>query len=188
MTDYDQGYDGFFNTNSIDPMSENAYGYQPVQSVPVTGNWIEAYTAEGYLYYYNDQTGESSWTLPGTANAPYDTNTQQSYDNSLAVQPYSANGEYSYDPNSYNTYGQYQSNDQYQETYNYDQTASSNNAAVPLAVPNEVIYLQFYIFYIIINTLNRLSSLQNKKHFSVRLHYLVFKINGKMHLYKHNFS
>ena len=135
---------GDFNTNSIDPASQNAYGYQPWQTGPVAGNWIEAYTPEGHLYYYNDQTGESSWTLPTTAQAPYDVNAQQFYDNSLAVQPYDEAAAYSYDPNSYNTYGEYQSNDQ--NAYSYEQGAPSTTIG-PLTVPSEV--YKAYIYYII---------------------------------------
>jgi hypothetical protein len=147
--EYDENREEF-NTNLMDPTSQNAYGYQPWQTVPVSGNWIEAYTPEGHLYYYNDQTGESSWTLPTTAQAPYDA-AQQSYDNSLAVQPYDEAAAYSYDPNSYNTYGEYQSNDQ--NVYSYEQGAPSTTIG-PLTVPSEVYKAYIYLFHLLTNTTN----------------------------------
>ena len=131
VTYQNENQTGYFDTISIDPFSQDPYGQEPALSVPVAGNWLEAYTAEGHLYYYNDQTGESSWTLPEVAHDPY---SQQTYD--YSVQPYNSDGAKSYDPNSYNTYGEYQNSDQYQDPY-YEQ--SNFNSYAPIAITSEVI-------------------------------------------------
>jgi len=139
----DQNQTGYFETVSIDHYNPNSYGEEPAVSAPVTGNWLEAYTAEGHLYYYNDQTGESSWTLPDVARP------QQTYD--YSVQPYNAdNSVNSYDPNSYNTYGQYQNSDQYQDPYSYEQTNVNSHA--PIAITSEVLL----IFYILTQLLTKI--------------------------------
>ena len=49
---------------------------QQAQQSALPEGWYEAYTEDGYMYYYNEATGESSWEWPGGDQA-----SQTGYDN-----------------------------------------------------------------------------------------------------------
>lgn len=92
---YDESYDQGYDENAYDPSAgydEQAYdpnqgygenaeyqepaadggdaSYQPLTQAHIDNGWAEAYTDEGYMYYYNSYTGESSWTFPEDEAAP----------------------------------------------------------------------------------------------------------------------
>jgi len=66
--DPNQGYDT--NAEYQDPAAEGEATYQPLTQAHLDNGWSEAYTDEGYMYYYNSYTGESSWTYPEDEAAP----------------------------------------------------------------------------------------------------------------------
>ena len=61
------------SVDAYDPLHTQANGHNAVDSKQLSAysqyksfhdGWIECYTDEGVVYYYNSRTGESSWTLP----------------------------------------------------------------------------------------------------------------------------
>jgi hypothetical protein len=43
---------------------------QPDEFIEMQDGWLECYTVDGFIYYYNPTTDESLWDLPASLKIP----------------------------------------------------------------------------------------------------------------------